>query len=151
MKDIFVIVTIVLSYSFSRSHRIESITASPADFLEHTKASMDIGNVRHVHNECKVQVPFARTLSVPVPFAMIISTRLSKSPTTMDDASHNSLLFWASSAWWRRLGAVVLPSLLWTPCSMSAAHRAAPTVFVKEKKMPAMGTSSRRTAGTPKL
>jgi hypothetical protein len=45
----------------------------------------------------------------------------------------------------------VLPSPLWTPCSMSAAHRAAPTVFVKEKKMPAMGTSSRRTAGIPKL
>lgn len=34
---------------------------------------------------------------------------------------------------------------------MSAAHSAAPTVFVNEKSMPAMGTISRRTAGTPKL
>lgn len=50
----------------------------------------------------------------------------------------------------RRLGAVELPPLCWL-CSISAAHSAAPTVFVKEKKMPAIGTSSRRTAGTPKL
>lgn len=34
---------------------------------------------------------------------------------------------------------------------MSEAQRAAPTVLVKEKKMPATGTISRRTAGTPKL
>lgn len=36
-------------------------------------------------------------------------------------------------------------------CSMSAAQSAAPTVLVKAKNMPRMGTSSRRTAGTPKL
>lgn len=34
---------------------------------------------------------------------------------------------------------------------MSAAQRAAPTVFVKVKKIPATGISSRRTAGMPKL
>jgi hypothetical protein len=49
------------------------------------------------------------------------------------------------------LAAVVVPWVLWWPFSRSAAQRAAPTVLVNEKKMPAMGTSSRRTAGTPKL
>lgn len=34
---------------------------------------------------------------------------------------------------------------------MSAAHSAAPTVFVNAKKMDAKGTSSRRTAATPNL
>lgn len=37
------------------------------------------------------------------------------------------------------------------PFSMSAAQRAAPHVFVKEKKMPTMGTISSRTLVTPKL
>jgi hypothetical protein len=77
----------------------ESITASPANFLDPTKASMDIDNAHRVHNERKARSPFARTLSVQVPFAMIISTQLSKSSTAMDSASHNSLLFFASSAW----------------------------------------------------
>jgi hypothetical protein len=35
--------------------------------------------------------------------------------------------------------------------SRSAAHKAAPQVLVKAKKMPAIGTISRRVAGMPKL
>ena len=60
--------------------------------------------------------------------------------------------FLANSAWFRRLGAVLMS--FWPPAlpfSRSAAQSAAPTVLVKEKKMPTRGTSSRRTAGTPKL
>ena len=49
----------------------------------------------------------------------------------------------------RSLGAV--PSLVMCCCSISAAHNAAPTVFVNAKKMEAIGTSSRSTAATPNL
>ena len=104
-------------------------------------------NIPRYKPAVRFKIPFV------FPFIMIVSTRIDLISHYRDEdsVSHNSLLFFASSAWWRRLGAVVLPSPLWTPCSMSAAQRAAPTVFVKEKKMPAIGTSSRRTAGTPKL
>lgn len=44
-------------------------------------------------------------------------------------------------------GAVVVVS----DRSRSEAHKAAPTVFVKAKKMPTTGMSSRRRATTPKL
>lgn len=58
--------------------------------------------------------------------------------------------FFASSAWLRRLDAVVgSPPAVF--CSMSAAQSAAPTVLVKAKKIPKRGISSSRTAGTPKL
>ena len=44
-----------------------------------------------------------------------------------------------------------VPSLVTLPFSMSAAHSAAPTVFVKAKKMDAIGISSSKTAAIPKL
>lgn len=50
----------------------------------------------------------------------------------------------------RKLGAVVLVMAVFL-ASMSAAHRAAPTVLVKEKKMPTKGTISKRVATVPKL
>ena len=56
-----------------------------------------------------------------------------------------SFLYSAFLACSLRPGAVV-PVL-----SRSAAHRAAPQVLVKAKKMPAIGTISRRVAGIPKL
>ena len=61
---------------------------------------------------------------------------------------YNSFLD-AASAWLLNPGAVVSPGALFS--SISAAHNAAPTVFVKLKKMPAIGMSSSSTAGTPKL
>lgn len=44
-----------------------------------------------------------------------------------------------------------VPSSVTLPFSISAAHSAAPTVFVKAKRIEATGTSSSRTAATPKL
>jgi len=44
-----------------------------------------------------------------------------------------------------------VPSSVTLPFSISAAHNAAPTVFVKANRMEASGTNSSRTAATPKL
>lgn len=44
-----------------------------------------------------------------------------------------------------------VPSLVTLPFSISAAHSAAPTVFVKAKKMDAIGINSSKTAAIPKL
>lgn len=49
----------------------------------------------------------------------------------------------------RRFGAVPWPVTF--PFSISAAHSAAPTVFVKAKRIDAIGTSSSSTVATPKL
>ena len=46
-----------------------------------------------------------------------------------------------------RLGAV--PSAVTFPCSISAAHNAAPTVLVKANRMEARGTISNNVAATP--
>lgn len=44
-----------------------------------------------------------------------------------------------------------VPSFVTFPFSISAAHSAAPTVFVNANRILAIGTSSSRTAATPKL
>lgn len=44
-----------------------------------------------------------------------------------------------------------VPSVVTFPFSISAAHRAAPTVFVNANRILAIGTNSSRTAATPKL
>lgn len=44
-----------------------------------------------------------------------------------------------------------VPSFVTFPFSISAAHSAAPTVFVNANRMLATGTNSSRTAATPKL
>ena len=44
-----------------------------------------------------------------------------------------------------------VPSAVTLPFSISAAQSAAPAVFVKENRIDARGTSSSRTAVTPKL
>lgn len=59
--------------------------------------------------------------------------------------NHYSALF----AFSLRFGAVPCP--VTSPFSMSAAHNAAPTVFVNAKIIDATGTSSSNTAATPKL
>ena len=44
-----------------------------------------------------------------------------------------------------------VPSFVTLPFSMSAAHKAAPTVFVNANNILARGTISSKTAATPKL
>ena len=60
-----------------------------------------------------------------------------------------SCVYSALFAFSRNSGEV--PSSVTCPFSMSAAHKAAPTVFVNEKRMEATGISSRRTVAIPKL
>lgn len=65
-------------------------------------------------------------------------------PPTLFISIHSA--FFACSL---KFGAV--PSLFTFPFSRSTAHRAAPTVFVKAKKIEASGTSSSKTVAMPKL
>lgn len=70
--------------------------------------------------------------------------RIASSSPLPRHPAHSALFAFSLSS-----GAV--PSLSIFPFSMSAAHNAAPTVFVKANRMLATGTNSSSTAVTPKL
>lgn len=75
---------------------------------------------------------------------------MTKKQQGMPEASWLLLPYSASRAASRRPGAVVrVIEVLFD--SMSAAHSAAPTALVNEKKIPAKGIISRRVATVPKL